>query len=243
MPGERQPPGEKRVADHLVEGVVPADILARHGEFALAREEGARVQRARRGENRLRRAQLFRQRRDDGPRRRHRRRERRKLPAHRLDGRFGANAAARRRENIPAQPREIHVHARREHDIEHVFARQVRGRSARAVFGMRRERRISTSAVNHVEHIVALAHEPFRHEKSRRQLAIVPRRAHDDGDAPARDANLQRLLDRQHVVAHLAPRRSVDARYRVRAQGFGQRHGANKANSAGIATLFGNVFK
>ena len=62
---ERQAAVEERPADHLVERVVPADVLARAEQLAGRGEEAGRVQAAGRGERRLRLAQPVGQRRHE----------------------------------------------------------------------------------------------------------------------------------------------------------------------------------
>ena len=48
--------------------------------------------------------------------------------------------------------------------------------------------------------------EPFRHAEPERELLVVPRRPHRDGDRLAADADLERLLDGDEVGLALAAR-------------------------------------
>jgi hypothetical protein len=59
--GQRQLPLAQRPADHLVDGIVPADVLAQRQQLAIGREQPGRVQPAGRREHSLRGAEPVRQ--------------------------------------------------------------------------------------------------------------------------------------------------------------------------------------
>ncbi len=60
MPRERHLALEQRPTDHLVHGIVPADILSQNGQFAVSVKKGRGMQSPCASEDRLRGAQFFR---------------------------------------------------------------------------------------------------------------------------------------------------------------------------------------
>jgi|GEM_PF-5211188 len=114
---------------------------------------------------------------------------RRKLLPHGLDCRLAANAAARRREHVPRQFLEIGPSRIPQTDIDAIALHSF-------------ERRIWVQAMRptrYIEDLRGVAHQSFCHQKAGGQLLVLAGRAHDNGNAPAFDADFQRLFARQKI--------------------------------------------
>ena len=140
------------------------------------------MQSARALESRLRRAQLLRQGREQRRAHVQTRLNRLEPPPDRANGFLAAQTATGRDEAAPGQTRRIELHARGKKHIEAV---------AGAVA------RIFPDAQN----VVVRTDQPFGEQESRRELVVVPRRAHGHNDGTRVDTDFQRLLHRQFVAA------------------------------------------
>jgi len=187
---------EQRRADHLVDGVVTADVLARHQQPAAPVEERGGVEAAGLREARLARAQLLGQRREpacvDDEVARHGRRERAQL----LDGRAPADAArALDRRAAPAD-RPARLRQGHQHDVV-----------ARRLVPVVRRRGGDAAAVGDRGDVLGAIDDPFGEEESAHQLEVVAGGPHDDGEAARADADLERLLVGEPVRARGTPGR------------------------------------
>ena len=176
-------PSRKRPPDHLVEGVVPADVLADETRLPVAVEEPGRVQAAGGGEGRLRCAQPVREGGHDGRRDPQLALDPGRLDGHRLERALAADAAGGRRVEVAAQPLEVESPST---VTSTVFAARSSGRNASS--GL----------------------DPFGEEESERELLVVAGRAHRDGHRLAVDPDLERLLDGQLVPLRSAARKPQD---------------------------------
>ena len=135
-----------------------------------------------------------------------------------IDRRLAAHAAGAGRVEVARQVGAGQRDAMRECHIEHVVGVLTRrgaavGRPERvqhtARGGVCRRRSADlrhaeavgsrTTAVDRRTEVAPRLHHPFGDEESRRQLDVVPRRAHRDHERLPRDADLERLLHRESV--------------------------------------------
>ena len=182
---------EERPADDLVHRVVASDVLAHARELAVGVEEPGRMQPAGRRERALRLEQPRRQRRDDVER--------------------DLERALDPRRARPRPPRSRPSRRRRTTTRCRSAAGAARGRS-------RPPRPRPCSPRDRPGARAEIGREPLREAEPERELLVVPRRPHRDGDRLAADADLERLLDRDDVALASSRRepQRVDAARRVR---------------------------
>ena len=86
---------------------------------------------------------------------------------------------------MPLQPCQIHLLARPQRHVDDVLARLL----------------VGTQAVVDTGDVVASREDALGQQEAGRQLEVVSRRPHRHADGDAADANLERLLDRDGVMA------------------------------------------
>src|SRR5205807_4948676 len=173
------------VADDFVHRVVPADVLAHDDRLAIQREQPGRVQAAGPSEDRL----FFPQSRVEaidhlGIDRELIVRKRRRRLVDRLDAAHPAQPAARGRQEV-ALPALIHAWRRwRQLDIDDIF--EIR------VLAVRDDREGG--------HVVGRANDALPEEKAEREVAVVARGPHHQGQRLAADTDFQWLLGGELIV-------------------------------------------
>src|SRR5882724_10063666 len=185
VPVERHAAGQHHVADHLVHGVVTADVFAQHDQPAVGVEEPGGVQPARLLERRLgavhRRRQVVEAVDGDHEVGLHRRERR----ANRVDGRFSAEAAGRGRHEVTTQAVLRDPRVALQQHVHHV-----------AVVGISVGGAVPCDDIE----IVGARDDAFREEEARDELLVVAGRAHGDAQAGAAETNLKGLFDGEVVL-------------------------------------------
>src|SRR5438067_4025073 len=177
---------EHQRADHLVDRVVPPDVLERRDRLQARIQSGSGMNATRPREIRL-----------HGPQVRHRRRHVRRgdrRPIRKplapiddvLDAPASAYTACRGRQRTAPRQR-------------HPFDVELRAGSGSNVDRVAEPFLIGPSAVRHAGHVVARRDHSFRVEKPHGQLAIVSGRPHRDRKRFSRGPYLERLLDDDFV--------------------------------------------
>ena len=169
----------QRPADHLVDGIVAADVLAHHEERAVGRDQRGGMQAAGAGEHRLGGHQAIHQAAEEGGRETRRVVQRRRRGEGVLDRRLAAHAAARAGEEVAAQRLEVDGDAVAQGDADDIVFRGGVGHDGAVADG---------------DDVGGALDDPLRHQKAARQLAVVAGRAHDHRQRGAVQLDLERLL-------------------------------------------------
>src|SRR5437868_4322344 len=204
-PLKRQPAIEQSPPHHLVDGIVPADVLTQELQFTLLVEEPGRVKASRRLEDALLLAETIGKPRQHGGVDRESTRESREIERERVHGRGAAHPARgtgqeRTLRPAPRSPAEINVYLIR-------FDKIVRERHTRLVL-------LGLGADADTNDVIERPDDLLGPEQSERELEVVPRGPHDDRKGLPIERQLKRLFggDLIAVVAPVAgaPARDLD---------------------------------